>query len=240
MIFSENRYPLFGIMLVSTSSPPRQPLISRAARGRRYGRAVPNLQIFQAKAGWRVRQRGAANRVHLSALGRGRESTGPARSGRPDERASTASSPIRSESLRQFGNELGVFGFGPSPHGTGADVAHRADRHAELGDVVAAHRFDDADEIGVAVCQIGLLDLDPHLLGNFACGGGALGRVLDVTDTLFGPIHGDDEGRHGRLLTLPDKRNRTGATTPALLNPNAPRISLTAIAAVDFSAARAP
>jgi len=34
MIFSENRYPLFGIMLLSTSPPPRQPLISRAAGAR--------------------------------------------------------------------------------------------------------------------------------------------------------------------------------------------------------------
>src|SRR6266576_2244890 len=34
MIFSENRYPLFGIMLLSTSPPPRPPLISRAAGAR--------------------------------------------------------------------------------------------------------------------------------------------------------------------------------------------------------------
>src|SRR5690349_12088894 len=58
MTFSENRYPLFGIMLLSTASPPRQPLISRAARGRRYGRAHPNLQIFK-----RRQQAGGERRV---------------------------------------------------------------------------------------------------------------------------------------------------------------------------------
>jgi hypothetical protein len=47
VIFSENRDPLFGIMLLSTSPPPRQPLISRAA-ARGYGRADPDLQILQA------------------------------------------------------------------------------------------------------------------------------------------------------------------------------------------------
>ena len=59
----------------------------------------------------------------------------------------------------------------------GAHIAERADRHAELGDVVAARR--DAHQIEFAVGQIGLLDLDSELFGRFPRCGPAFGRVLD-------------------------------------------------------------
>jgi len=57
-----------------------------------------------------------------------------------------------------------IFAFRPGPHGAGAHIAERADLHTELGDVVAACRLHDADQIELAVGQIGLLDVDTELL----------------------------------------------------------------------------
>jgi hypothetical protein len=82
--------------------------------------------------------------------------------------------------LRQLGNELVIFALRPCPHGAGAHIAQRADLHAELGDVVAARRLDDADQIELAVGQVGLLDFNTELFGDFARLGGALGRVFNV------------------------------------------------------------
>lgn len=95
-----------------------------------------------------------------------------------------------------------IFALRPCPHGAGAHIAQRADLHAELGDVVAARRLDDADQIELAVGQVGLLDFNAELFGDFARLGGALGRVFNVANSLFGPVHGDDEYRHDRILPL--------------------------------------
>src|SRR5260370_24965429 len=55
--------------------------------------------------------------------------------------------------------------------------------------------------------RLGLLDVDTELLGHVARGGGALGSVLDVADSLLRPIHGDDARWHDRILPLLDKRD---------------------------------
>src|SRR6516225_3868157 len=228
MIFSENRYPLFGIMLLSTSPPPRQPLISRAAGARVMAEPTQICKFCEQLQGWR--RRAAAAPLCLSPC--------PTGTGAGAGRINTP--PLRRRGLRQLGNHLVVLGFRPGPHRSRADIAERADLHAELGDIIAAGRLHDADKIELAVGQVGLLDVDAELLGRFLCSGGALGCVLDVTDSLFGPVHHDNEGWHDQLLPLLDKRDVAGAVTPALSGLQCPSNFAPALAALDFNAARAP
>src|SRR4029077_15478349 len=112
----------------------------------------------------------------------------------------------------QFRDQLVIFGLGPGPRGAGAHVAERANLHAELGDVVAARRLHDADQVKLAIGQVGLLDFDTELFGRLARGGGTLGRIFDVANSLFGPVHHDNECRHDRLLPLDSgKRDKASA-----------------------------
>jgi hypothetical protein len=60
-----------------------------------------------------------------------------------------------------------------------------------------------------------MLDVDAHFLTQFPRRGGALGCVLQVSESLLGPIHEDDEGGHETLLLLAiAKRSGTGAVAP--------------------------
>src|SRR5512132_2857451 len=69
--------------------------------------------------------------------------------------------PFRSPQLsRQLGDELLEFGLGPGSRGAGANVPQRASREREFGDVVAARRFDNDEQIVFAGGEIDLFDLD--------------------------------------------------------------------------------
>src|SRR3954454_17479726 len=61
----------------------------------------------------------------------------------------------------QLGDELQIFSFRPSPRGAGVDIAHRAERKREFGEVVAVCRFHEGNEIVLNGGKIDLLDLDP-------------------------------------------------------------------------------
>src|SRR5262249_153152 len=105
---------------------------------------------------------------------------------------------------RQFGKELVEFLLGPCSRRACANIAEGAGHHRECGDVVAARRFNNGKQIVRAGREIELLDLDPELLGEVLGGLAPLGSILDGSDSLLGPVHGQDECRHLILPYSPD------------------------------------
>jgi hypothetical protein len=100
-----------------------------------------------------------------------------------------AGGPVRNPKLlRKLGYQLGPFGLGPSSGGAGAHVSERTERKREFGDMVPERRFGDDKDIVLAGGEINLLDLDPDFLGEFFCRFAALGSVLDVANSLVGPV----------------------------------------------------
>ena len=79
------------------------------------------------------------------------------------------------------------FGFGPGSRGAGADVPQRASGEREFGDVVAAWRFDNEEQIVFTGGEIDLFDLDSQFLRHLLGGLAALGSFLDPTDSLIAP-----------------------------------------------------
>src|SRR5262249_28949028 len=93
-----------------------------------------------------------------------------------------------SSDLWQFEHQLVKFFPGPGAGGAGAPVALHAERHRELGYVVAVRRFDHDDEVGFAGSQIDLHDLDADLLREVARHLRTLGSIFDPADTLIRPV----------------------------------------------------
>src|SRR5215831_8417582 len=98
--------------------------------------------------------------------------------------------------LRQLRYQLMEFGLRPNAEGAGAHASMRGEREREFGGVIAVRSIQDDQEIAVARCQIDVLDLYPDLLGQLLGGFGALGRFLDGTDSLIGPVERTHEHRH--------------------------------------------
>src|SRR2546423_885790 len=100
---------------------------------------------------------------------------------------------------RQRGYQLLIFGLRPGSGGAAAHITLRAERKREFGHIVPARSFDDEEEIGVAAGQKDLLDFDSDFFCKIARGFSTLGRILDRTDALIGPIERQYERRHADL-----------------------------------------
>src|SRR6478672_3302949 len=101
--------------------------------------------------------------------------------------------------LRQLRYQLLEVGLRPNASGAGTHVSLRADRKREFGDVVAVGRVENDQEIAVARGQIHLFDVNSDFLREFLRGFGALGGLLDRTDSLLGPVEQAHEHRHAVL-----------------------------------------
>src|SRR5262249_25794356 len=98
--------------------------------------------------------------------------------------------------LGELGNELCKFGLRPGSDHAATDIALRADRQQEFGDVVAVGSLHDDKEVTVAACEVGVRDFGSHFLGKFPSGLPALGSILDRANSLFSPAEGTYERRH--------------------------------------------
>src|SRR5580704_15133568 len=128
--------------------------------------------------------------------------------------------------LRQFGDQLERLGLGPGPHRARAHIAGGRQRHGEFCDIVAVGCFDDGEQIGIAGGQINRLDVDTHPLAELAYGLGALRRLLDRADALFGPVQRQDKCRH-EILPFVACNCRCGSVTSTLHRGFGPRKSRT-------------
>src|SRR5262249_25945253 len=104
--------------------------------------------------------------------------------------------------LWQLRYELLKFGLRPNASGAGAHAPLRAQRQREFGDVVAVGGIEDDQEIAITRRKIDLLDLNSHFLGQILSGFGALGSILDRTDSLVGPVEQTHERGHAVLRVV--------------------------------------
>src|SRR5215207_10367 len=73
-------------------------------------------------------------------------------------------------SLWQLGYQLLKFGLRPSACGAGPHVPLRAEGECEFRDVVSIRSINNGQQIGVAGCEVDLLDFDSHFFGEVARG----------------------------------------------------------------------
>src|SRR5262244_390323 len=94
------------------------------------------------------------------------------------------------------------FGLRPNAGSAGPHASFRAERECEFRRVVAVRSIDDDQEIALAGREVDLLDLNSHFLGQILSGFGALGSILDRTDSLVGPVEQTHERGHAVLRVV--------------------------------------
>src|SRR6516165_325863 len=108
-------------------------------------------------------------------------------------RCRLATRPVASEAsdsalLWKLRYELLKFALRPRSGSGRANISQRTKRKREFGNILAMSGVDNEEQIVLAGGEIDLLDIDAQFLCKRFCGLTALGSVLDLANSLFGPV----------------------------------------------------